>query len=311
MSRGEYQMGRRELLKLIAGLAGGYWIAPAFTYAADRTPIRKAIPSTNEMIPVIGLGTSRTFDSAGDPDTINNLGKVLETFFKQGGSLIDSSPMYGSSEQVIGTLLKTANKPKSLFAATKVWTDGKAHGVAQMALSKKLWGIQHFDLMQIHNLRDWRTHLETLKVMKAEGDIRYVGVTTSHGRSHDELFEILSSHPFDFVQLSYNIGNREVEKRLLPLASERGIAVIANRPYARGSLFRQTKGKAMPDWVDEFGCNSWGQFFLKYAVSHPAITCAIPATSKVHHMIDNMEAGFGQLPDRKMRKKMEATFDAL
>ncbi|PVV12017.1 MAG: hypothetical protein B6D77_05965 [gamma proteobacterium symbiont of Ctena orbiculata] len=180
-----------------------------------------------------------------------------------------------------------------------------------MAMSKKLWGIERFDLMQIHNLRDWQTHLETLNSMKAEGKIRYIGITTSHGRDHDELYQALSTHPFDFVQMSYNIRDRAVEEKLLPLARDRGIAVIINRPFARGDLFRLVKEKPLPDWVDEFECNSWGQFFLKYIVSHPAVTCAIPATSKTHHMIDNMSAGFGKLPNKETRKEMEKTFDQL
>ncbi|MCU7918706.1 MAG: aldo/keto reductase [Candidatus Thiodiazotropha sp. (ex Dulcina madagascariensis)] len=311
MNRGNNRIGRRQLLKLIAGLAGSFWITPGLSLAAGRTTIKKAIPSSGELLPVIGMGSSGTFDAAGNKEVIANLEKVLGAFFEYGGTMIDSSPMYGSSEQVIGALLKTVSGPQTLFAATKVWTDGKASGITQMELSRKLWGVGRFDLMQIHNLRDWKVHLETLKAMKTEGKIRYIGITTSHGRYHDELLSTLSNYPFDFVQLSYNIGNREVEKALLPLAAERGIAVIANRPFARGNLFRQTKDKPLPDWTEAFGCNSWGQFFLKYAVSHPAVTCAIPATSKVHHMIDNMGAGFGVLPDKAMRKKMEDHFDAL
>jgi diketogulonate reductase-like aldo/keto reductase len=300
-------IARRTLLKMAAGLVGGYWISPNLSVAAERVQIKKPIPVSNELLPVIGMGTSRTFDLAGNSEMIANLGKVLEQFFNYGGSLIDSSPMYGSAEQVIGSLLEQA-KPKSLFAATKVWTDGKENGISQMALSARLWGIARFDLMQIHNLRDWRVHLETLKTMKAQGKLRYIGITTSHGRAHDELFEALAKHPFDFVQLTYNIANRAVEEKLLPIARDRGIAVIANRPFARGELFRRVKEKPLPEWVDEFDCNSWGQFFLKYIVSHPAVTCAIPATSKVSHMVDNMNAGLGKLPDGAMRRAMEKSF---
>jgi diketogulonate reductase-like aldo/keto reductase len=304
------RIGRRQLLKLIAAMAGSCCIPTGLTRAADRAAIKKPIPGSNEQLPVIGLGTSRTFDIPGNSDMITNLGKVLEQFFSMGGALIDSSPMYGSAEHVLGSLLKETGT-KNLFAATKVWTDGKEHGVTQMALSKKLWGIERFDLMQIHNLRDWKTHLKTLKAMKAEGKIRYIGITTSHGRDHDELYQALSDHPFDFVQLSYNIRDRAVEQKLLPLARDRGLAVIANRPYARGELFRLVKDKPLPEWADDFDCNSWGQFFLKYIVSHPAITCAIPATSKVHHVVDNMSAGYGKLPDAAMRQEMEKTFQQL
>jgi aryl-alcohol dehydrogenase-like predicted oxidoreductase len=180
-----------------------------------------------------------------------------------------------------------------------------------MEQSRRLWGINRFDLIQIHNLRDWRVHYETLAMMKSEGKIRYVGITTSHGRDHEELKAVLKRHPFDFVQFSYNIGNRDAERELLPLATDRGIAVLVNRPYARGSLFRKTKGHPLPDWAADFNCGSWGQFFLKYVVSHPAVTCAIPATSKVHHMEDNMQAGFGRLPDRTQRQRMEAYFASL
>jgi diketogulonate reductase-like aldo/keto reductase len=301
-------IGRRALLKTIAGLAGSCWLSPGLIQAAEKKPIKKTIPISNEQLPVIGMGTSRTFDTAGLSENIANLGKVLEQFFKMGGSLIDSSPMYGSAEHVLGTLLKRI-QPGSLFAATKVWTDGKEHGVTQMELSRRLWGVKRFDLMQIHNLRDWQVHLKTLKAMKAEGKVRYIGITTSHGRDHDELYRAISNNPFDFVQLSYNIRDRAVESKLLPLAKDRGIAVIANRPYARGDLFRLIKDKPLPQWADEFDCNSWGQFFLKYIVSHPAVTCAIPATSKIHHVLDNMSAGFGKMPDSTMRKEMEKAFE--
>jgi len=311
MKKPDHRIQRRNFLKLMAGLAGGYCLHPGFVFAQNRAPITKAIASTGEQIPVIGMGTSRTFNAAGDPATIATLAEVLGAFFAQGGTLIDSSPMYGSSEQVLGQLLDAASPGDGLFAATKVWTDGRESGIDQMEQSRRLWGIERFDLIQIHNLRDWRVHYETLQEMKAEGKIRYIGITTSHGRDHEELRSTLEQHPFDFVQFSYNIDNREVERVLLPLAAERDIAVIVNRPFARGSLFRRTRGQSLPDWATEFDCTSWGQFFLKYAVSHPAVTCAIPATSKVHHMADNMGAGFGRLPDARMRKRMQTYFKTL
>ncbi|MES9927107.1 MAG: aldo/keto reductase [Candidatus Thiodiazotropha sp. 6PDIVS] len=311
MNNHNYQTGRRALLKTIAGVGCSLLIKPGILLATPRRLIEKTIPSSGEKLPVIGMGTSRTFDSSGNESQIQNLGKVLELFFEQGGKLIDSSPMYGSSEQVLGQLLKLIPKQKSLFAATKVWTDGKASGIHQMGISKKLWGVTRFDLMQIHNLRDWQVHLETLMEMKTEGKLRYIGITTSHGRDHDELYQVLEKYPLDFVQLSYNIANPEAEHRLLPLAKERGIAVIANRPFARGNLFKVTKGKALPDWTEAFDCHSWGQFFLKYVVSHPAITCAIPATSKTHHMVDNMGAGYGSLPDTESRQRMARHFKSL
>lgn len=302
---------RRGFLKLVAGLAGGCLLHPGTTLARDLAPIKKRIVSSGEMLPVIGMGTSRTFDAAADPVLTANLAKVLQAFLHHGGTLIDSSPMYGSSEQVTGQLLAQTPGSKNIFSATKVWTDGREPGIEQMEHSRRLWGIDRFDLIQIHNLRDWKVHYKTLMAMKSEGKIRYIGITTSHGRDHAELQAVLQKHLFDFVQFSYNIGNRDVERSLLPLASDRGIAVIVNRPFARGGLFRKTRGRPLPDWAAEIDCASWGQFFLKYAVSHPAVTCAIPATSKVHHMVDNMGAGFGRLPDQSTRREMELYFEKL
>jgi diketogulonate reductase-like aldo/keto reductase len=282
---------------------------PGAAQAAPRTPIRKPIPSTGEQIPVIGLGTSRTFDAV--PGAARStLAPVLQAFFDHGGTLIDSSPMYGAAEEVIGELLKLT-RHAGVFAATKVWTDGKRAGIEQMEQSRRLWGVPRFDLMQIHNLRDWQVHVETLKAWKAEGRIRYVGITTSHGRMHDDLERALKREPVDFVQLSYNLEDREVERRLLPLAVERGIAVLINRPFQLGGLFDKVRGKPLPPWANELDIASWAQYFLKFAVSHPAVTCAIPATSKVKHMEDNMAAGHGRLPDAAARERMARFVEAL
>ena len=304
---------RRGFVRLLTGLVGACLLRPGHaTAGADRRQVlRKAIPASGELLPVIGMGTSRTFDTTGNPTVLGRLGEVLGAFFEHGGTVIDSSPMYGASERVLGELFRTVRPPEDLFAATKVWTDGRESGVRQMENSRRLWGVGRFDLMQIHNLRDWRIHYQTLSKMKSEGRIRYLGITTSHGRDHDELESLLRSHAFDFVQFSYNIDNREAERRLLPLAADLGIAVLVNRPFARGGLFRKTRGRTLPDWAAEIDCQSWGQFFLKYLVSHPAVTCAIPATSKVHHMTDNMGAGVGRLPDAAMRRRMESHFGAL
>ena len=311
----QMKISRRTLLKalLALGVSGSAVTAPFINnlHAATKNIILKKIPSTGEKIPVIGFGTSRTFDAMGDDELMSHLKIVLQSFFEQQGVLIDSSPMYGSSQAVIGKLLQDIKGADKLFSATKVWTDGKQEGIEQMEDSRKLWGIKRFDLMQIHNLRDWEVHYETLKKMKEEGKIRYIGVTTSHGRFHEELEVLLDTLPFDFVQLTYNIANRDVEQRLLPIALDKGIAVIANRPYQRGELFRQVRGKALPKWTSEFNVTSWGQYFLKFIVSHPAVTCAIPATSKVKHVLDNMAAQVGQLPDDKMRKKMIQHFQSL
>lgn len=302
---------RRQFLKsmMAAGVSLPLLNAPLF--AKSNAAIRKSIPKSGELLPVIGMGSSRTFDVY-DNEELQKLLPVLQTFFDNGGALIDSSPMYGSSEKVIGDLLKQVNNKNALFSATKVWIDGKSEGVSQMQNSMKLWGVKKFDLMQIHNLRDWEVHLDTLRQWKADGKIRYIGITTSHGRFHEELENILETEEaFDFVQFSYNLANRDVEARLLPIAKEKGIATLINRPFQRGSMFSKVKGKPLPDWAKDIDCESWGQFFLKFVVSHPAVTCVIPATSKRHHMVDNMGAGFGVLPDTKTRQRMIDYFNSL
>jgi diketogulonate reductase-like aldo/keto reductase len=230
--------------------------------------------------------------------------EVMQAFFDNDGQLIDSSPMYGSAEAVTGALVRQAKNKQGIFTATKVWTNGKQEGIEQMERSMQRLRVEQIDLMQIHNLVDWQTHIDTLVDWKAEGRIRYIGITTSHGRSHDELEELLQQLPLDFVQFSYNILNRTVEHRLLPIAREKGIATLINRPYQRGSLFRQVKGKSLPARAVEFDCTSWGQFFLKFIAAHPAVTCIIPATSKLKHMVDNMAAGYGRLPDQPTRQRM-------
>jgi diketogulonate reductase-like aldo/keto reductase len=299
---------RREFLATL----GAFGVAAALgaPQAAARSAITRPIPSSGERIPAIGMGTSRTFDVGGGTAARAPLAAVLKAFFGHGGTVIDSSPMYGAAEEVVGALLAQA-KPKRLFAATKVWTDGRAEGIAQMEQSRKLWGVARFDLMQIHNLRDWEVHVATLKEWKAQGKIRYLGITTSHGRAHAELEQALTRERFDFVQFSYSIAEREVERRLLPLAAERGVATLINRPFARADLFAKVRGKPLPEWAKEFDCASWAQFFLKWVVAHPAVTCAIPATSKVAHMVDNMGAGVGRLPEAAVRRRMLEYVEAL
>ncbi len=315
ISNSQMNISRRTLLKalLALGVSSSALTAPFINnlHASMQNKILKKIPSSGEMIPVIGFGTSRTFDALGDDELMLQLKIVLQSFFNEEGVFVDSSPMYGTAQAVIGKLLKQIKGTENLFSATKVWTYGEQEGIEQMEESRKLWGVKRFDLMQIHNLRDWQVHYETLKKMKEEGKIRYIGITTSHGRFHEELEVLLETLPFDFVQLSYNIADRDVEERLLPIALDNGIAVIANRPYQRGDLFRKVRGKALPKWAKDIDVNSWGQFFLKFIVSHPAVTCAIPATSKVKHLLDNMVARVGQLPDAKMRKNMIYHFQNL
>jgi len=280
--------------------------------AADQSgPIKKSIPSSGEKLAVIGLGTSRTFDVDAGSAAQSPLLEVMRAFFDNGGQLIDSSPMYGSAEAVTGALLQAVDNKAGLFSATKVWTYGKREGIEQMQRSMQRLGVEQIDLMQIHNLRDWQLQLETLQEWKAQGRIRYIGITTSHGRYHDELETILQQQALDFVQFSYNIGNRDAEQRLLPIARERGIATLINRPYQRGSLFRRVKGRQLPDWAAEIDCASWGQFFLKFIASHPDVTCIIPATSRLKHMVDNMAAGYGRLPDAELRRRMLAHMQSL
>jgi aryl-alcohol dehydrogenase-like predicted oxidoreductase len=304
-------MNRRTFILRAGALAAGLALAPRELLGQVRTPIRRPIPSSGELLPVMGMGTSQTFDVGDDPAVRAGLAEVLEVFFANGGTLIDSSPMYGRAESVVGDLLATSGRAPTVFAATKVWTDGRANGIAQMRESMQRMGVEVMDLMQIHNLRDWQTHLPVLKEWKQQGRLRFMGITTSHGRDHEALEGILRREDFDFVQFSYNLEDRAVEERLLPLAADRGIATLINRPFQRGGLFRRVKGAALPAWSAEFDCTSWGQYFLKFVASHPAVTCVIPATSKVHHMQDNMGAGFGRLPEAAMRQRMLAHYASL
>jgi diketogulonate reductase-like aldo/keto reductase len=300
---------RRHFLTSAAALALAPRVRGAF--AAAGTQITKPIPVSGEPIPVIGMGTWITFDVRNDTALRNNRVGVLRTFFGMGGGMVDSSPMYGSSQEVIGYCLGRLKETQGLFSATKVWTWRQSSGVEQMEESGRLWGVERFDLMQIHNLLGWEGHMETLLADKAAGRIRYVGITTSHGRRHDDFEGIMAEYPIDFVQLTYNILDRRVERRLLPLAAERGIAVIANRPFRRGDLFEYFARHPLPEWAPEIDCANWAQFLLKFIVSHPAVTCAIPATSRVDHMQENMGAMYGKLPDEAMRERMIGYVESL
>ena len=300
---------RRTLLQ--AGIGLGLAGRLGFAVGEQSQPITRAIPASGESIPAIGMGTSRTFDVEPGADMIDQLAEVMRIFFAGRGALVDSSPMYGNAEAVLGRVLQKLGHPEQLFAATKVWTYGAEAGIEQMQASGRRMGVEKFDLMQIHNLRDWKVHLPTLRRWKTEGRIRYLGITTSHQRYHSELEEIMRTEPLDFVQFSYNIENRLAEQRLLPLAADRGIATLINRPYQRGDLFRKTRGKPLPALAAELGCESWGQFFLKFLLGHPAVTCLIPATSKPHHMRDNMGANFGAVPDETQRREMLRLYEAL
>ena len=271
----------------------------------------RRIPSSGEALPVVGLGSWITFNVGRDATAREACAEVVRAFFGAGGRLIDSSPMYGSSQPTIGHALARLGHPTALFAAEKVWTGDAARGAAQIEASRAFWGVPRFDLMQVHNLLAWRDHLPRLLEMKAAGRLRYVGITTSEGRRHAELEQVMRTQPIDFVQLSYNLLDREAEQRLLPLAQQRGIAVIVNRPFREGALLEALRRHRLPAWAAEIDCDSWAQVALKFIVSHPAVTCAIPATSQVAHVRQNMGAARGRLPDAALRSRMAADVAAL
>jgi len=284
---------------------------PSFADAAAFTVTKRPIPRTGELLPVVGLGTYQSFDVGNGAGEREPLKEVLRLFVQHGGALVDSSPMYGSSESVVGDLAAGLGITGRLFMATKVWTSGREAGIRQMEESMRRMKVTRMDLMQIHNLLDWRTHLKTLQEWKSSGRIRYVGITHYHSGAYADLERLMTTREFDFVQFNYSMAEREAEERILPLAQETGTAVIVNRPFAQASLFSRVRGKELPAWAAEFDCMSWGQFFLKYILGHPAVTCVIPATSKPHHLVDNMTAGIGRLPDAAMRKRMVELMDEL
>jgi len=303
-------LSRRRMLESLIAVTGGLTI-PALNAAAPPVPLlTRPIPSTGEHIPLIGLGSWITFNVGRDPQGRRESTDVMRQFFAGGGRLVDSSPMYGSAQDVIGEAVQ-ALKPTKLFAADKVWVSGGARGVQQIEASRKLWRVPRFDLLQVHNLLSWEEHLPVLLKMKRDGRLRYVGITTSEGRRHAEIEKIMASQPIDFVQISYNALDREVEQRILPLARERKIGVIVNRPFRQGDLTQALAGKPLPGWAADIGCTTWAQALLKFIVSHPAVTCAIPATSSVVHVRENLLAGTGRLPDEALRKRIAQDVERL
>lgn len=300
---------RRRFLAASAGAA----LTAAMPWPALSAGPRllKTIPKSGEKINAVGMGSWITFNVGGDMQARAARTEVLKAFFAAGGGMIDSSPMYGSSEEVIGHGLAQLNPGDRLFSATKVWTSSRDEGREQFADSLRLWRQPMLDLYQIHNLLGWEGHLETLKELKAAGKIRYLGITTSHGRRHRDLERIIASEPFDFVQLSYSAGNRDVEVRLLPVAADHGVAVIANRPYQRRYLIERVSRAPLPAFAAEIECASWPQLLLKFVISHPAVTTAIPATSQVPHMVENMDAGTGPMPDAALRKRIADAVDTI
>ncbi|MEN3950196.1 aldo/keto reductase [Iodidimonas sp. SYSU 1G8] len=294
---------RRAVLGLLAA-SGALAAMPALAQPAP--PLKRPIPSTGETLPVIGLGSWQTFNVGDDRALRDGCADVMKAFFDLGGTMIDSSPMYGSSQPVIGYGLQKLGKTRAVFSADKVWISSGDEGPSQIEQSRQYWRVPYFHLMQVHNLRSWEAQLETLQAMKQAKRLRYVGITTSHGRRHDEFERIMRDHELDFIQVTYNILDREVEQRILPLAREKGIAVIANRPFRQGDLIAAVQRHELPDWAAEIDCANWAQFLLKFVISHPAMTCAIPATSRVDHLRENMGAARGRLPDEAMRRRMAA-----
>ena len=302
-------LGASTTLLTLAAAGPALWPFAAAGYASANTHDaeaihRKTIPGTDESLPTIGMGTYITFNVGPGRAEREPLAEVLRIFFEHGGAMIDSSPMYGQAEAVLGDLLAAMDFTDGLFSATKVWTRSTSAGGAQIDDSLELWGIPRFDLMQVHNLVNWQEHLETMRVRRDDGAIRYLGITTSHGRRLDEFERIMRNEPIDFVQLTYNVVDRWAEETLLPLARERGIAVIANRPFQGGRLFDRFADAPLPNWASDAGIDNWAQFFLKFIVSHPAVTCAIPATSQPAHMRENMGALLGPVPDAATRNAM-------
>jgi diketogulonate reductase-like aldo/keto reductase len=297
---------RRDALR--AGAALGITSLPAI--AEERAMFNRPIPASGERLPVIGLGTYSVFDVANSPAEISKRREIVDLLLGEGGSVIDTSPMYNRSERVIGDVIRSGIPREATFLATKVWIDGQEAGATQMARSAELMNTNVIDLMQVHNLRDTHVHMKTIREWQEDGRIRYNGLTHYRASALDALEAAMNQHRPQFVQINYSLGEREADRRLLPLAADMGIAVLINRPYQAGALFRAVRGRELPGWASDFAA-SWGQFFLKFIISHPSVTCVIPATSKVHHMQDNLEAGFGRLPDAATRDRMVEYFSSL
>lgn len=301
------EITRRDLLKLLPFIA-----LPIRGKSLDilnsQSMNKRAIPLTGEEIGIVGVGTWQTFDVGPNTEKRKELGEVLKILISMGGSVIDSSPMYGSSESTVGEISDELSINTKLFKATKVWITGENKGISQMNNSFEEMSTSQMDLMQIHNLVDWKTHIKTLYDWKEKGRIKYIGITHYLNSSHDQLERIIKDEKIDFIQVNYSINDRHAEKSLLPLANERGVAVLINRPYSGGSLFRAVKNTNLPDWAKDLNINSWGQFFLKYILGNEAVTCAIPGTGKASHMRDNASAGIGRMPTKTERDKMISFF---
>jgi diketogulonate reductase-like aldo/keto reductase len=306
---GEKIMSRRRATRVIAGSAAGLFLARVASHAEtvekNKLTLRqRSIPSSGDALPVVGLGTWQAFDVGATPAERRPLEEVLALFAKLGGRMVDSSPMYGRAEEVIGEIAAKLDLQQSLFLATKVWTSGQQQGIDSMERSLAKLRARRIDLMQVHNLIDAQTHLATLRDWKQQGRVRYLGITHYASSAYAEVAKLLRTEKLDFLQINYSLLEREAEEQILPLAQDRGVAVIVNRPFGGGNLFARVRQKPLPEWAAEFDCHSWAQFLLKWIIAHPAVTCAIPATSNVRHLEDNMQAGIGRLPDADMRRRM-------
>ena len=305
---------RRAVVRAFAAGAAAALLRPYAALArlpGGAAPLARAIPSTGEKLPVVGLGTWITFNVGDDPVLRDECTAVMRAFFEAGGRVIDSSPMYGSSQGVVGHGLAKLGRKADVFSADKVWIGSGDDGPPQIEESRAHWGLRRFDLLQVHNLLAWEEHLPRLLEMKAAGRVRYVGITTSEGRRHDEIERIMATSPIDFVQITYNVLDREVERRILPLAQEHGIAVLVNRPFRQGALTREVERHPLPPFASEIGAATWAQVLLKFIVAHPAVTCVIPATTRPDHAAENMAAATGELPDDAMRRRMAAHVERL
>jgi len=303
------QWSRRELFKAGIGLGASIFLVP--TLAQANSLIRRKIPSSGESLPVIGIGTARRYATVTTEADRAPLREVLRQFEEMGGKIIDTAPSYGTAETVVGDLVAELKIREPLFIATKLGTRGRDAGVQQLEQSFKRLRTPTIDLIAVHNLEDTQTQLGTLRQWKQAGRIRYIGITTSFDRQHPEFEQTMKAEALDFIQVDYALDNRKADRRILPLAADRGMGVMINLPFGRGRLFTAVQGKSLPPWAGEFDCASWAQFFLKYIVSHPAVTCALPGTAKVEYLVDNLGAARGRLPDAAMRRRMESFIDAL
>ena len=301
-------MNRRSAIELMTKTGIGTAFLPSSFYISSEKMNTRSIPSTQEQLPVVGLGTWQAFDVGDDASMRQQLTQVLQILVENGGSIVDSSPMYGTAEQVVGDLSAAADLQSALFLATKVWATGKQAGINEMDRSLRRMQTQRMELMQIHNLVDWQVHLKTLRDWKAAGKIKYWGITHYHSGAYDQMMSVIKQEKPDFVQINFSLLEHASIEHLIPLAADNGAAVIINRPYAGGNLFRKIKGKNLPDWASEIEADTWGQIFLKYILSYPQVTCVIPGTSKPHHLADNVRAGFGRLPGEGLRKKIRSIF---